>query len=149
LDRAGLSSFETRDADGVLLARTVAMDPYRDLGGEAGVRRLVECFYDRMESSPEAELIRSMHAPDLGEMRERLSLFLCGWLGGPQLHTERYGPLCMRSAHAPFPIGSEASDQWVACMTDALEGAEIDDELRAALVAAFARTASMLINRSD
>ena len=127
----------------------MSLDPYRDLGGEAGVRALVDRFYDRMETSPEAALIRSMHDPDLSKMRERLALFLCGWLGGPQLHTERYGPFCMGSAHAPFPIGVEARDAWVDCMKAALEEAKIGDELRIALISAFARTADMLRNQPE
>jgi hemoglobin len=125
------------------------MNPFRDLGGEAGVRALVDDFYDRMHTSPAASLIRSMHAEDLNKMRERLSLFLCGWLGGPPLHTERYGPLCMHTAHAPFPIGIEARDQWMVCMEAALEQREIEDALREALVAAFARLADMLRNQPE
>ena len=125
------------------------MNPYRELGGEAGVRRLVDHFYDRMDESPQAREIRAMHRDELTEMRERLALFLCGWLGGPPLHAQRYGPICMRSAHAPFPIDSNACDQWIACMGDALQEAAIDDKLRDALLGAFARMADMLRNRAD
>ena len=124
----------------------VEFDPFRELGGEAGIRALVERFYDRMESQPAAATIRGMHAKDLGGMRDRLTLFLCGWLGGPPLYAERYGPICIRSAHAPFAIDADASEQWVACMEDALAHAPVREELRAALVSAFARTADMLRN---
>lgn len=113
------------------------------------MRALVDRFYDRMDDSPAAAGIRAMHKADLGEMRERLTLYLCGWLGGPQLHTERYGPICIRSAHAPFPIDADARDQWTACMCHALAGARIDDELRHALEAAFERMAEMLRNRDE
>jgi hemoglobin len=122
------------------------MDPYRELGGEAGVRALVDRFYDRMVSDPEAALIREMHDADLTKMRERLALFLCGWLGGPPLYTERYGHLCMRTAHDPFPIGIEARDQWMACMEHALAEAELPSELHDALIAAFTRVCEMLRN---
>ena len=123
-----------------------ALDPYRELGGEAGVRELVDRFYDQMEFRSEAGAIRSLHAEDLADMRERLALFLCGWLGGPPLHTQRYGPLCMRTAHAPFPIDADASAQWMACMVEAFEEVPVRDELRAALAEAFTRTAEMLRN---
>ncbi|MBW2424165.1 MAG: group II truncated hemoglobin [Deltaproteobacteria bacterium] len=123
-----------------------AMDPYRELGGEAGVRALVDRFYDRMVSDPEAALIREMHAADLRKMRERLALFLCGWLGGPPLYDERFGHLCMRTAHEPFPIGIEARDQWMSCMEHALAEAELPVELQDALIAAFTRVCEMLRN---
>ena len=123
------------------------MNPFEELGGETGVRALVDRFYDRMDSAPYAAVIREMHQADLGEMRERLALFLCGWLGGPQLHFEKYGRFCMRSAHTPFPIDSEASDAWVRCMREALREAPLEEAMRDALTDAFARTAGMLVNR--
>jgi len=122
------------------------LDPYKELGGEPGVRELVGRFYDAMESRPEAAAIRAMHADDLGEMRERLALYLCGWLGGPRLYDERYGDICMHSTHAPFPIDAAAADEWVACMRAALAETALSDELHAALLAAFKRTAHMLRN---
>ncbi|MBJ19624.1 MAG: group II truncated hemoglobin [bacterium] len=117
------------------------------MGGEAGVRALVDRFYERMDTAPDAAVIRKMHKQDLSEMRERLSLFLCGWLGGPRLHFERYGSLCMRTAHAPFPIDREASDAWKKCMVDALRDATLGEATREALSTAFGHTAEMLVNR--
>jgi len=122
------------------------MNPFEELGGEAGVRTLVDRFYENMDSAADAAVIREMHQPDLGEMRERLSLFLCGWLGGPQLHFERYGSFCMRTAHAPFPIDAAARDAWVGCMLEALRASPLEESTRDALTEAFGRTAAMLVN---
>src|SRR5699024_6244545 len=61
--------------------------PFDLLGGEEGVRRLVDRFYDLMDELPEAETIRAMHAEDLALIRDKLATFLMGWLGGPR----RYG----------------------------------------------------------
>ena len=36
--------------------------PYELMGGEAGVRRLVDRFYDLMDTAPEAATIRALHA---------------------------------------------------------------------------------------
>ena len=66
--------------------------------------------------------------------------------GCPSVHTERYGPLCILTAHAPFSIDADASSQWVACMVAALEDTSVRDDLRAALVQAFTRTTEMLRN---
>ncbi len=68
--------------------------PYSALGGDAGVRRLVDAFYGLMDVVPEYHCIRKLHPRDLAGSREKLYLFLSGWLGGPPLYVEKFG-------HAP------------------------------------------------
>ena len=51
------------------------------LGGDAGVRRLVDRFYDLMETAPEAATVRALHPELLHGSREKLYLFLMGWAG--------------------------------------------------------------------
>jgi hypothetical protein len=59
-----------------------------------------------------------MHAADLDEARDKLTWFLTGWLGGPQLYVERFGHPRLRARHLPFPIDTAARDQWMAaCAT--------------------------------
>ena len=52
------------------------------LGGEAqgaeNIRKLVETFYDIMDSDPKAQPIRAMHQADLTSAREKLFIFLTG-----------------------------------------------------------------------
>lgn len=64
---------------------------YELLGGEMGVRALVDRFYDLMDSAPEAKDIRALHAVSLKQSREKLFMFLSGWSGGPQLYLEKFG----------------------------------------------------------
>jgi hypothetical protein len=45
---------------------------YELLGGEKGLRSLVDRFYDIMDSSPEAKQIRRFHAKSLKRSREKL-----------------------------------------------------------------------------
>ena len=59
------------------------LTPHEQLGGDAGVVRLVERFYERMDAEPEAATIRALHADELAPMVDKLSVFLIGWLGGP------------------------------------------------------------------
>jgi hemoglobin len=68
--------------------------PYSALGGDAGVRRLVDAFYGLMDEVPEYHCIRKLHPRDLAGSREKLYLFLSDRLGGPPLYVEKYG-------HAP------------------------------------------------
>lgn len=94
--------------------------PYAMMGGEDAVRRLVNRFYDLMETQPAAARIRAMHAGDLGGMREKLYQFFSGWLGGPALYFQRPDAKCMNSAHRPFQIDAAAVEAWLACMAQAL-----------------------------
>jgi hemoglobin len=94
---------------------------FRAAGGEEGLRRLVSRFYEVMESLPEARKIRKMHKEDLDDVRERLTLFLCGWLGGPRLYQEKYGPIAIPMFHLAFPIGPAERDAWLRCMQIAVD----------------------------
>lgn len=123
--------------------------PYELLGGtEAAVRRIVDGFYDLMDTAPEARELRAMHAADLGPMRDRLTWFLSGWLGGPALYPERTGGgICMTSAHRPFAIDDRARDQWMWCMRGALDAAEVPAGVRDMVEPAFERITGFLRNR--
>lgn len=118
--------------------------PYDLLGGEAGVRALVQRFYDIMDAAPEAAGIRRMHAADLGPVREYLFQFLSGWLGGPPLYFSRQDRPCIRSAHAMFAIGPAERDEWLSCMSRALAETGVDPQLRERLELPFFRIADML-----
>lgn len=89
---------------------------FRAAGGQAGITRLVDAFYRIMDELPEARIIRRMHARDLTESRDKLTRFLCGWMNGPSLYAEKYGPIRIPSAHAHLRIGPRERDAWLRCM---------------------------------
>lgn len=124
-----------------------AATPYQALGGEAGVRRLVDRFYDLMDELPEAWGIRKLHPEDLSSSRDKLFWFLSGWLGGPQLYAERFGHPRLRARHLPFPIGEAERDQWLMCMRQALDEQCDDAALKARLWEAIAGLADHMRNR--
>ncbi|MBK7950935.1 MAG: group II truncated hemoglobin [Deltaproteobacteria bacterium] len=94
---------------------------YRAAGGRPGITRLVDAFYRIMDELPEAAIIRRMHARDLTESRDKLTRFLCGWLNGPSLYAEKYGPIRIPSAHAHLRIGPRERDAWLRCMELAID----------------------------
>ncbi len=94
---------------------------FRAAGGVEGIRQLVEDFYDQMQQLPEARVIRAMHAEELTESRDKLARFLCGWLGGPKLYSEKYGSIAIPRAHNHLDIGPSERDAWLLCMEKALE----------------------------
>ena len=126
---------------------SVGATPYERLGGDAGVRALVDRFYDLMDLEPEYAGIRALHAPTLDHARAKLHLFLSGWLGGPQVYIAKYGHPKLRARHLPFAIGVAERDQWLACMRRALRESGASDDLAAELMPAFFQTADWMRNR--
>lgn len=123
--------------------------PYELIGGEAGVRQLVGRFYDFMDSETDARQVRELHAKSLRASREKLFLFLSGWLGGPDLYVQKYGHPMLRRRHMPFSIGTQERDQWMYCMRKALADMPIAAELKAKLEQAFMATADHMRNRPE
>ncbi len=119
---------------------------YDRIGGEPGVRRLVAAFYAEMDTNPHAAGIRAMHHGDLQQIQEKLFEFLSGWFGGPSLYIEKYGHPRMRARHLPFQIGISEMEQWLLCMSVALDETVADGQLRSDLFGAFARFADHMRN---
>jgi hemoglobin len=121
--------------------------PYEMIGGEAAVARLTDSFYALMASVPQFAGIRAMHPEDLGESRDKLFMFLSGWLGGPDLFVEKFGHPRLRGRHMPFAIGTSERDQWVACMSLAMEQVGIEAAMRERLLQSFFNTADFMRNK--
>jgi len=119
---------------------------YHWIGGEEGVRKLVNKFYDIMDSSDDAKVVRAMHKEDLSVIREGLFEYLSGWLGGPPLFVAKHGSPCITKQHKPFKIDQKASDAWMNCMLQAMEEVEIEEKYREMLKPAFQRICDSLLN---
>jgi hemoglobin len=122
---------------------------YDRLGGEAKIRELVDRFYDLMDSRDDTQPLRQMHAKDLRVSRDKLFMFLSGWLGGPQLYMEKYGHPRLRQRHMPFAVDSAARDQWMSCMVQAMADVGIEEGMRQELEAAFFKTADFMRNQPE
>lgn len=123
--------------------------PYMALGGEAKVRELVDRFYDLMDELPEAYELRQMHPEDLGHSRDKLFMFLSGWLGGPDLFVQEFGHPMLRRRHMPFTVDVQSKDQWLLCMKLAMDAMNIEGPLRDHLDNAFAQTANHMRNQPN
>jgi hemoglobin len=122
--------------------------PY-DALGEAGIRTLVDRFYDLMETRPDATTIRAMHASDLTPMKETLAVFLIGWMGGPSDYTKRFGSINVPLVHAPYAIGPGERDAWMPCMEQALTECDLPEALRDRVTTLFAQMAEMCRTRES
>lgn len=126
-----------------------ARSHYERIGGEQKVRELVQRFYQLMDELPETHGIRKMHAADLASAENKLFMFLSGWMGGPQLFVEKFGHPRLRMRHLPFAIGESERDQWMVCMTQALQTVVTDAALREELNAAFYKVADFMRNQNS
>ncbi len=122
------------------------LTPYEKIGGDESVRKLVDRFYDLMDEKEEVKSLRDLHAKSLRISREKLYLFLSGWLGGPQLYVEKYGHPMLRRRHLPFAIDASQRDQWLDCMNIALDE-QVEEPLRTELKASFFKVADHMINQ--
>jgi hemoglobin len=121
--------------------------PYELMGGETAVLSLVDRFYFYMDTLPEAEGIRKMHAKSLSNAKDKLFKFLSGWLGGPDLFIQEFGHPMLRRRHFPFAIDNSERDQWMICMNKAMEELAMDSSLRERLLEALEQLATHMINQ--
>lgn len=84
---------------------------------------------------------------DLAGARERLSLFLIQYWGGPTTYSDTRGHPRLRRRHFPFAIGEPAIGAWMAHMTAAVESAgELGHAEREELLAYFQMAAPHMRN---
>ena len=120
---------------------------FRAAGGIEGIRKLVDVFYDFMDSLDEAQTVRALHPGDLSLARDKLACFLSGWLNGPKLYAAKYGPIHIPRAHAHLSIGVKERDAWLLCMARALEEQPYPEEFKSYLLRELAVPAEFCRNR--
>ena len=103
---------------------------YKAAGGLEGITKLVHDFYDFMGTLPEAKHIRSMHKDDLTESRKKLTYFLSGWMGGPRIYAETFGPLSIPMSHKHLTIDRNSVEAWLLCMKIAIDKQSYDDAFK-------------------
>ena len=126
---------------------TVTTSMFERIGGSATIDALVDRFYDRMDTLPEAQVIRAMHADDLGLIRDVLKRYLTEWTGGPKLYTPEKGHPRLRQRHFGFAIGDAERDAWMLCMRSAMEATITDGAARQELDKAISGLADWMRNR--
>jgi hemoglobin len=121
--------------------------PFEQIGGQLAVDRIIDLFYDRMDSLPEARIIRVMHPEDLGATRAVLKRYLAEWLGGPPAYSQERGHPRLRARHLPFSIGDEERDAWMSCMRGAVEEVIADVAIREWILEKLLGVATWMRNR--
>ncbi len=122
---------------------------YDLVGGEEGIHRLVEVFYDIVEREPEGRVLHILHLRGHGVAHSRIEQlnFLSGFLGGPQLYIEKFGHSDVRQMHTHVEIDAEARDAWLQCMSMAIDRVGLASDTKDQLMTNFTRVAMMLKNK--
>jgi len=123
--------------------------PYELIGGDTKVRALIDRFYDLMDTVPEFYVIRRLHPEKLSGSRDKLYMFLSGWMGGPQLYAEKFGHPMLRARHLPFPIGIAERDAWLTCMRQAMLDTGVEESLLDFLMQSLSGTADWMRNKAE
>ncbi len=118
------------------------------IGGETVLRELVETFYDRMETDPEAYPLHRLHfrGHGLDHTRQMQFEFLCGFLGGRAYYRERFGHMNLREIHAHVPIREADAELWLRTFDAALSECGLTGDVVDRFRATLGRSARMLVN---
>ncbi len=118
------------------------------IGGEKSLHKLVEDFYDLIETLPEGEMLRKLHlrGHGLDHVRTEQFNFLSGFLGGRRYYEEKHGHMDVKQMHAHIPISQQDAEDWLTCMDHALIQNELDGPEIDKLRKIFRRVCMLLVN---
>ena len=116
-------------------------------GGEPGIQQLVDVFFDRMGADSRFRTIYDMHPDDKAVSRDKLSRFLCGWLGGPKRYREKYGSISLPAVHQHLAVTEAERDQWLTCMSESVDEQPFSSDFRQYLMEQLAVPAEAVRRR--
>jgi hemoglobin len=117
---------------------------YDEVGGHETFVRLVDAFYDGVAAD---DVLRDMYPEeDLGPAKERLTLFLEQYWGGPTTYSEQRGHPRLRMRHMPFKVNPDARDRWLRHMRAAVDTLGLPPLYEAQLWDYLERAAFSMVN---
>ena len=118
---------------------------YQEVGGSGFFIELVNKFYEGVIND---EVIISLYPDrnDLEGAKERLSLFLMQYWGGPTTYSDERGHPRLRQRHFPFAIGERERDHWLMHMQGAIDAMPTSESVRTRLSEYMSNAAQHLLN---
>jgi hemoglobin len=115
-------------------------------GGQGFFDALAAAFYRHVAADP-VLLALYPEPDDLAPAERRLALFLGQYWGGPTTYSDERGHPRLRMRHAPFVIGPDERDRWLAAMRSALDELAPPAALRARFEEYFDMAAEAMRNQ--
>ena len=113
------------------------------LGGEPGIRRWVDRFYDKVAADPR---LAPLFPKDLTASRDKQAAYFVEFFGGPPLYTQAHGPPYLRFKHRKAKIGRPERDAWMELLTESLREETGDEALVEAVAARVGPIADHMVN---
>ena len=121
------------------------MSLFEEVGGSQFFDRLVERFYEGV-ATDDVLLPLYPEQSDLSGAKERLTLFLQQYWGGPTTYSDERGHPRLRQRHFPFVIGELEKDRWMVHMMAAVDELSPNDSVHQQLAEYMAMASTAMIN---
>ncbi|NCV74444.1 globin [bacterium] len=121
------------------------MSLFEEVGGTPFFDRLVERFYEGVVTD-DVLLPLYPEQSDLSGAKERLTLFLQQYWGGPTTYSDERGHPRLRQRHFPFVIGERERDRWMVHMMAAVDELSPNDSVHQQLMEYMAMASTAMIN---
>lgn len=119
---------------------------YEMIGGQKTIAKLVHAFYNRVKHDPD---LAPIFPEDLTVTKQKQTLFLTQFFGGPQLYSDQYGHPRLRARHMPFPVTPTRARAWLKCMSEAMDEIGLDGVMRQYMFERLTYTAQHMVNTPD
>lgn len=120
---------------------------YDEIGGEETIRAIVHNFYEGVAGD---EVLRPMYPEeDLGPAKDRFSLFLMQYWGGPTTYSDTRGHPRLRMRHAPYAVTPTAAQHWLVHFRSGLDSAKLTPEQDARFWDYITHAAQFMINTTE
>jgi hemoglobin len=121
------------------------MSLFEEVGGSQFFDRLVDRFYEGV-ATDDVLLPLYPEQSDLSGAKERLTLFLQQYWGGPTTYSDERGHPRLRQRHFPFVIGELERDRWMVHMMAAVDELSPNDSVHQQLMEYMAMASTAMIN---
>ena len=121
------------------------MSLFEEVGGSPFFDQLVERFYEGV-ATDDVLLPLYPEQSDLSGAKERLTLFLQQYWGGPTTYSDERGHPRLRQSHFPFVIGERERDRWMVHMMAAVDELSPNDSVHQKLMEYMTMASTAMIN---
>ncbi len=121
------------------------MSLFQEVGGSQFFDRLVDRFYEGV-ATDDVLLPLYPEQSDLSGAKERLTLFLQQYWGGPTTYSDERGHPRLRQRHFPFVIGERERDRWMVHMMAAVDELSPNETVHQQLMEYMAMASTAMIN---